>query len=298
MPQTYAGLSIAAALLTMALKAGGYLLTGSVALLSDALESGVNLLAAGMTLWMLTVAAQPPDAEHPFGHSKFEYLASAVEGGGIGVAAVGIALTAWGRLHQPVALPSLTEGMALTGLATVINGGTAWILWRAGRRLRSIALRADAHHLLTDVWTSVGGLLGLGIVRYTGWLWVDPVVALAMALHIAWVSYHLLQETVAGLVDTALPPADLALLQTVLTDYTAQGIRFHALRTRRAGRRRFVSVHILVPGDWSVTQGHNLCDRLEQAIAQALPGTAVITHLEPLEDPLSWQDEDLERFPT
>ncbi len=298
MPQTYARLSIAAAVLTMALKAGGYLLTGSVALLSDALESGVNLLAAGMTLWLLQVAEQPPDEEHPFGHSKFEYLASAVEGGGIGMAAVGIALTAWGRLHQPPALSALTEGMAWTGLATVINGGTAWILWRAGRRLRSIALQADAHHLLTDVWTSIGGLLGLGIVHATGWLWVDPVVALAMALHIAWVSYRLLQETVAGLVDTALPPADRAILQQVFTPYTAQGIRFHALRTRGAGRRRFVSVHVLVPGDWSVQQGHRLCDRLEQTIAQALPGTAVLTHLEPLEDPLSWQDEDLERFPT
>ncbi len=298
MPQTYAGLSIAAAVLTMALKTGGYWLTGSVALLSDALESGVNLLAAGMTFWLLRVAAQPPDAEHPFGHSKFEYLASAVEGGGIGMAAVGIALTAWQRLQQPVALPALTEGMVLTGLATVINGGTAWILWRAGRRLRSIALRADAHHLLTDVWTSVGGLLGLGIVHATGWLWVDPVVALAMALHIAGVSYRLLQETVAGLVDTALPPADQTVLQQILTEYTAQGIQFHALRTRGAGRRRFVSVHVLVPGDWSVHQGHRLCDRLEQTIAHALPGTAVLTHLEPLEDPLSWQDEDLERFPT
>ncbi|MGQ9864889.1 MAG: cation diffusion facilitator family transporter [Pseudanabaenaceae cyanobacterium] len=295
MPQTYAWLSIAAAVCTMALKTSGYLLTGSVALLSDALESGVNLLAAGVTLWLLRVAAQPADAEHPFGHSKFEYLASAVEGGGIGMAAVGIALTAWGRLHQPVALPALTEGIALTVLATAINGGTAWILWRAGRRLRSIALRADAHHLLTDVWTSVGGVLGLGIIHYTGWLWVDPVIALAMALHIAVVSYHLLQETVAGLVDTALPPTDLALLQTVLTDYTAQGLQFHALRTRRAGRRRFVSVHVLVPGAWSVQKGHDLCDRLEQTIAQALPGTAVLTHLEPLEDPASWQDEDLDR---
>ncbi|MFQ3679107.1 MAG: cation diffusion facilitator family transporter [Pseudanabaenaceae cyanobacterium] len=298
MPQTYAWLSIAAAVLTMALKAGGYLLTGSVALLSDALESGVNLLAAGVTLWMLQVAAQPPDAEHPFGHSKFEYLASAVEGGGIGIAAVGIALTAWGRLHQPVALPALTEGMVLTGLAAAINGGTAWVLWRAGRRLRSIALRADAQHLLTDVWTSMGGLLALGAIQRTGWLWLDPAIALVLALHIGVASYRLLKETIAGLVDTALPPADQALLKTVLADYAAQGIRFHALRTRGAGRRRFVSVHVLVPGDWSVQQGHNLCDRLEQDMAHALSGTAVITHLEPLDDPLSWQDISLDRSTT
>ncbi len=293
--RNYAVLSIGAALVTISLKFGAYLLTDSVGLLSDALESLVNLVAAIVALWALTFATKPPDIKHTFGHSKAEYFSSALEGALIIVAAVSIAVTAWSRLFAPQPLEQVGLGLGITIAATAINGGVALILLRAGRRLRSITLRADAHHLLTDVWTSVGVVLGILLVKVTGWLVLDPVIALVVAANIVWTGVRLLQETGSGLLDAALPVEEQEAISLLLGEYTNQGIQFHAIRTRAAGSRRFVSFHVLVPGEWTVQRGHDLCEEIELAISNALPGAHVITHLEPLEDPLSWADQELDR---
>ncbi len=291
----YVALSIGAALLTGALKFSAYWLTGSVGLFSDAAESLVNLIAALAAFWALTFAAQPPDLEHPFGHSKAEYFSSGLEGGLILVAAIGIAVAAWGRLFQPQPLGQLGLGLLIAVLAAAINGGVALILLRAGRRLRSITLRADAHHLLTDVWTTVGVVLALGLVQVSGWLVLDPLIALLVAANIVWTGLRLLRETGNGLLDASLPEVDQQLIAEILARYAERDILFHALRTRVAGARCFVSLHVLVPGQWSVQRGHDLCEEIELAIGHALPGSNVTTHLEPLEDPVSWQDQDLDR---
>ncbi|QUY43506.1 cation transporter [Acaryochloris sp. 'Moss Beach'] len=293
--RTYILLSIAASLVTMGLKFGAYQLTSSVGLFSDMAESSVNLIAALAAFWALTVAAQPPDKEHTFGHSKAEYFSSGLEGLLILVAAITIAITAIPRILDPQPIAELELGLGLSILSSLVNAGVAWVLLRAGKRLRSITLRADAHHLLTDVWTSVGVVAGLVIVKLTGWLILDPIMALLVAINIVWVSIKLIRETMSGLMDSALPESDQAVIRATLTAYQAQGIQFHALRTRVAGARNFVSFHVLVPGNWSVQKGHELCDVLEQAIMTALPGTHVMTHLEPIEDPVSWEDAVLDR---
>ena len=293
--RSYATLSIGAAILTIALKFGAYLLTGSVGLFSDAAESVVNLIAALVALWALTLAARPPDEEHAFGHSKAEYFSSGLEGALILIAAFSIGMAAWDRLFDPQPLEQVGLGLLLTLVATAVNGGVALILLRAGRRLRSITLRADAHHLLTDVWTSVGVVLGIAVVKLTGWLVLDPAIALLVAANIVWAGIRLLRETGYGLLDTALPAAEQQIIASTLLRYKKEGILFHALRTRVAGARRFVSLHVLVPGEWSVQRGHDLCEEIELAISRALPSTNVMTHLEPLEDPVSWEDQDLDR---
>jgi len=291
----YAFLSIGAALLNITLKFGAYLLTGSVGLLSDALESGVNLVAAVVAVWALSLAARPPDAEHAFGHSKAEYFSSGVEGALVLVAAAGIALAAGKRLLHPQPLEQLGLGLGLTLVATVINGGLAWTMFRAGRRLRSITLRADAHHLLTDVWTSVGVFLGVFLVKLTSWLVLDPIIALIVAVNIVWTGWRLLHETGSGLLDAALPVDEQRLITDIFLPYQEQGIQFHALRTRVAGTRHFINFHVLVPGKWTVQRGHALCEEIELKVIQALPGTCILTHLEPLEDLTSWDDQDLDR---
>lgn len=291
----YAVLSIGAALLTIALKLGAYLLTGSVGLLSDALESLVNLVAALVALWALTFAARPPDAEHAFGHNKAEYFSSALEGTLILVAAASIAVAAWDRLFHPQPIEQVGLALLLSLVATAVNGGVAMILLKAGRRLRSVTLRADAHHLFTDVWTSAGVVLGILLVKLTGWLVLDPIIALIVAVNIVWAGFRLLRETGLGLLDTALPTDEQQLITTILNSYKKQGIQFHAIRTRTAGTRRFVSFHVLVPGEWTVQRGHDLSEEIELAICEALPATHVTTHLEPVEDPLSWADQELDR---
>lgn len=294
--RSYAFLSIAAAVITIALKFGAYLLTQSVGLLSDALESGVNLVAAMVALWALTYAAKPADEEHAFGHSKAEYFSSGAEGVLIIVAAISIAFEAWNRLLHPAPLTQLGLGLTLSLVATAVNGVVAFILLQAGRRLRSITLRADAHHLFTDVWTSGGVIIGILVVKMTGWLILDPLIAIAVAVNILWAGFRLLQETASGLLDAALPKQEQDAILSILNEYECQDIQFHALRTRIAGTRRFVSLHVLVPGSWTVQQGHDLCEAIELAIIQALPGTNVTTHLEPLEDPTSWNDQELDRY--
>lgn len=292
-PRAYALLSISAAVLTALLKLAAWSATGSVGLLSDALESTVNLAAACMAFWALSLAAKPADEEHPFGHSKAEYFSSGVESGLILVAAVAIIQAAAGRLAQPEPLADLGSGMALTLLATAINALVAWTLLRASRRFDSIGLRADAHHLLTDVWTSVGVVAGLALVQITGLQILDPLIAIAVALNIVGTGWGLLRETASGLLDRALPAEEQARLEHVLDRHRNAGLAFHAVKGRVAGSRRFVSLHVLVPGDWSVADGHRICDQLEQEIELILPRTDVITHLEPIEDPASWRDERL-----
>jgi cation diffusion facilitator family transporter len=289
-------LSIGAALSTIALKFTAYFLTGSVGLFSDAAESIVNLIAAVVALWALTLAARPPDTQHTFGHSKAEYCSSALEGLLILVAAASIGIAAWNRLVHPQPLGQIGLGLGLSLVASAINGGVAVILLRAGRRLRSITLRADAHHLLTDVWTTGGIVLGLIVVQWTGWLVLDPVIALVVAMNIVWAGFRLLRETGMGLMDTALPANEQQVISAILTNYKEQGIQFHAMRSRVAGARCFVYFHVLVPGKWTVQRGHDLCEEIELAISRALPGTHVFTHLEPLEDPLSWADQELDRL--
>jgi cation diffusion facilitator family transporter len=291
--RSYAALSISAAILTIALKFGAYVLTGSVGLLSDAFESIVNLVAALAAFWALSYAAKPPDAGHTFGHSKAEYFSSALEGLLILVAAVSIAIAAGERLLHPQPIEQVGLGLALSLVATAINGGVAWTLLQASRRLRSITLRADAHHLLTDVWTSVGVVVGIGLVSVTGWLVLDPIVALLVAANIVWTGVKLLIETGSGLLDAAIPEDEQKEIARIMREYEAQNIQFHALRTRVAGTRRFVAFHVLVPGAWTVQRGHDACEAIEQAIALALPGTDVTTHLEPAEDPISWDDQKL-----
>lgn len=294
--RAYAMLSIAAATSTIALKFGAYLLTNSVSLFSDAAESVVNLVAAIVAVWALSLAAQPPDEEHTFGHSKAEYFSSGLEGALILVAAISIGVAAISRLIDPQPIEKVDIGLVLSLVATAINGGVAVILLQAGKRLRSITLRADAHHLLTDVWTSAGVLIGLLLVKATGWLILDPIIAIIVAANIVWAGFKLLKETGYGLLDTALPLAEQKIITDLLAPYDRQGILFHAMRSRVAGSRRFVSFHILVPGDWTVQRGHDLSEEIELAIGRALPSTHIITHLEPLEDPVSWQDQGLDRL--
>ncbi len=290
--RSYAALSIGAAILTIGLKFGAYALTGSVGLLSDAFESIVNLVAAIAAFWALSFAAKPPDAKHTFGHSKAEYFSSALEGILILVAAGSIFIAAGERLFHPQPIEQAGLGLALALVATAINGGVARILFQASRRLRSITLRADAHHLLTDVWTSVGVVLGIGLVSVTGWLVLDPIVALLAAANIVWTGLKLLGETGSGLLDSAIPDDEQEAIALIVSEYKTEGIQFHAMRSRVAGAHRFVSFHVLVPGAWTVKRGHDVCEAIEQAIALALPGTDVITHLEPSEDPISWNDEN------
>ena len=291
----YAYLSIAAALSTILLKGVAWWLTGSVGLLSDALESFVNLAGAMMALAMLSLAALPADDNHAHGHGKAEYFSSAFEGFLILLAAIGIAYAAIGRLLQPQPLESVGIGLAVSVIASIINLATARILMDVGRKANSITLEADAHHLMTDVWTSAGVIAGVGLVWATGWLWLDPVIALLVALNIVWTGWQLLQRSAAGLMDVSVPAADLEAIEAVLDRYRGQGLDFHALRTRQAGSRAFVSLHVLVPGAWSVQLAHDWSERIEADLRQAVSYAHVTTHLEPLEDPLSLADQDLDR---
>ena len=291
----FAWLSIAVALVTIVLKTVAYLVTGSVGLLSDAVESGVNLVGGLMALAMLTIAARPADEDHAYGHSKAEYFSSGVEGGLILVAGVSIAVAAAQRLIVPKLLQEVGVGLVVSASAALVNLAAAIVLLRAGRRHNSITLEANAHHLLTDVWTSIGVIAGVALVALTDWSWLDPVVALLVAANILWVGSSILRRSILGLMDTALSPADLAVVRTILESYGAGGVQFHALRSRQSGARKFVSVHVLVPGDWTVNRGHGLLEHIEADIRRALPETTVFTHLESLDDPASWEDQTLER---
>ncbi len=293
--QRYAWLSIATALATIILKTAAWYLTGSVGLLSDALESGVNLAGAIMALSMLRLAATPPDERHAYGHGKAEYFSSAFEGLLIFIAAISIGIAAIDRLLAPQALEQLGIGLAVSAVATILNLLMARALLRQGRLHGSIALEADGHHLMTDVWTSVGVVAGVAAAGLTGWLWLDPLLALAVAVHILHTGWQLLRRSLSGLMDEAVPKEVQQAIDKVLTEHRQRGIDFHALLTRQAGSRVFVSVHLLVPGAWTVQRGHELAEQIEADLRTAVPRASVLTHLEPLEDPASQADILLDR---
>jgi cation diffusion facilitator family transporter len=291
----FAWLSIATAVITIALKATAYLLTGSVGLLSDALESGVNLVTAVLALIILTVAAQPPDDEHAYGHDKAEYFSGGVEGTLILIAAGTIILSAVRSFFNPQPLEQLGIGIGVSVAAAVCNWVTGRILLRAGEQHNSITLTAGAHHLLADVWTSGGVVVGITIVAFTGWQPLDPLLAILVALHILRSGLRLVRQAVNGLMDMSLPQSELDQVVKILEKHSSSKVQYHALRTRQSGAQRFVTVHIQVPGAWSVQRGHSLLEEIERDLRQAISPVSVVTHLEPVEDPVSWQDIPLNR---
>lgn len=286
----FAWLSIAAAVLTIALKAGAYLLTGSVGLLSDAAESVVNLVAALVALLALSVAARPADDTHNYGHAKAEYFSAAVEGVMIFVAAVFIIWQAADRFLHPEPLENVGVGLAISVAASVVNGVVALVLLRAGGRHRSITLVADGKHLLTDVWTSAGVVVGVLLVAWTGWLRLDPLIAALVGLNIVRTGWHLVRDSVDGLMDHAPSAQGQQAIAEVLASFAGDEVRFHAVRLRESGHQVFVAMHVLVPGEWTVQRGHDLLERVEGRLTEAVPHLVVDTHLEPLEDPRSYED--------
>ncbi len=294
----FAWLSVGAAILTIILKTIAYLLTDSVGLLSDALESIVNLIGALMALAMLTIAARPADEDHVYGHSKAEYFSSGVEGMLILFAALSICITAVPRLIAPKPLEQIKLGLAISIIASLINLSVALILMRVGKQRHSITLEADAQHLLTDVWTSVGILVGVSAVILTGWERLDPIVAILVAGNIVWSGVRIIRKSVLGLMDTALSGEEQDIILKALEPYIKIGIQYHALRTRQSGARQFVSLHVLVPGMWTVQHSHQLLEDIEADIRRVLPGVTVFTHLESLDDPSSWEDMNLDRKET
>lgn len=292
----FAWLSIAAAIVTITLKAGAYYITGSVGLLSDALESIINLVAAIVALWVLKIAAQPPDEEHAFGHGKVEYFSSGIEGALIIIAACSIVYAAAERLINPQPLEQIGVGLVISLVATGVNFFVARVLLRAGKTHHSIVLEADGHHLMSDVWTTIGVVVGIGAVALTGWWRLDPILAILVALNILWAGWKLIHRSVLGLIDTSLPKEMHEKIVKILDEFAAQyEMDYHALRTRQSGTQKFINVHILVPGKWTVAEGHDLLEKIEARLCTEIRNTAVFTHLEPIEAPESYQDIELIR---
>ncbi len=289
--QKFAWLSIATGIVVFGMKIGAYLATGSVGLLSDALESTVNIVAAVVALLALRTAMKPADEVHHFGRGKAEYFSASIEGFMILLAALIIVYTAVERIITPRPLEAIGWGLTISTLASVLNGAVAIILIRVGKAHRSPVLEADGKHLLTDVWTSVGVIVGVGLVVVTGWDRLDGIVALAVGLNIIVTGVNLLRSSTAGLMDKALSPEDHSKIVEVLQKHESETIKFHALQTREAGRQRFVSMHVLVPGAWTIQQGHDLSEIIEAEIKSHLEHTVVSTHVEPIEDERSWADE-------
>ncbi len=292
----YAWLSIAAAISTIVLKSYAYWLTNSVGLLSDALESLINLVAAIIALSALTLAAKPADDDHPYGHDKIEYFSSGAEGIMILLAAVSIAYSAWERLNNPQLIQQLDLGLIISFVATLINLIVARVLITAGKKYRSITLEADGRHLLTDVWTTVGIIAGIGTLAVLQWLgykdWeiLDPIIAMIVSVNILWAGIGLIRRAFAGLMDVSLNQEELETIKKVLDDFVLQqGIQYHELRTRYSGSQRFLSVHILVPGYWTVQKGHDLLELIERELSKQFDRIDIDTHLEPVEDSASWQ---------
>ena len=284
-------MSIVVSVVVFGMKMAAWWATGSVGLLSDALESTVNIVAAVVALFALRTAMKPADAMHHFGRGKAEYFSASIEGFMILLAALIIVYTAIDRIISPRELEQIGWGLTISTVAAVINGGAALILLRAGKLHRSPVLIADGKHLMTDVWTSVGVIVGVGLVVVTGWNRLDGIVALAVGLNIIVTGINLLRSSTAGLMDKALSDDDHLKIVKVLTKYESDEVKFHALQTREAGRQRFVSMHVLVPGAWTIQKGHDLSENLEADIIAELPETIITTHVEPLEDERSWADE-------
>ncbi len=289
-PIRFVWLSIVASIITITLKTLAWLMTDSVGLLSDAMESVINLFAAVIALVALTIALRPPDRNHPFGHHKAEYFSSVIEGILILVAAISIGYAAITRLIHPQPIASISLGLIISISATAVNWITAIILLKAGKRHHSITLEADAHHLMTDVYTTGGVIAGLILVHFTGWLWLDPVIAIGVAINIVFTGTKLIGRSVSGLMDQALPEADMEVINTILKKHENSNIQHHALYTRRASSRNFITFHLLVPGSWSVTRGHELTKLIERDLEEALPRSDIFIHLEPEGDPESFDD--------
>jgi len=289
--------SIVAAVVTIALKGISFLLTGSVGLLSEALESCVNLVAALVALVVLSIAEKPADAEHAFGHSKAEYFSSAIEGGLIIAAACSIVWSAYPRLIHPQPLENVGFGLLISLSASLINLVMGLVLLHQGKRHHSVTLTADGKHLMTDVWTSVGVVVAIGLVKVTGILVLDPIIAMLVALNIIWTGYRLMVQSARGLIDTAIPNEERQEVELIFDQFRESGIEFHSLMTRQAGQRKFISVHILVPGEWTVQRGHDLLEVIEGRVRDnfKFPVT-VFTHLEPVEDPVSHSDIGIDRL--
>ena len=281
---SYLKLSIAVALATIALKTGAWWLTGSVGLLSDAMESVVNLAGAIFALAMVTIAARPPDEDHPFGHHKAEYFSSGFEGTLIFVAALAIIWAAVDRLHSPQPLQRLSIGLALSVISSVMNGVLAWAMLKKAREHRSMALEADARHLFADVWTSVGVVIGLLLAAATGWLWLDPLVAIAVAANVAREGFSLVRRSADGLMDRAVEPATQRQIDEVLADFVHPNtLRFDHITTRRAGQRLFVDVHMHMPSSWTLQRAAALRTSVEQALMAAVPGLRATIQLLPMD---------------
>ncbi|GAA1481037.1 cation diffusion facilitator family transporter [Gordonia sinesedis] len=285
----FALLSIAAALVTITLKTGAWLVSGSVGLLSDAAESLVNLVAAIGAFIALRIVARPADDSHNFGHTKAEYFSAVFEGVLIVIASVTIVVAAVDRLLNPRELDAVGLGLVISVIATAVNGTVAWVLLRAGRRYRSITLEADGKHLMTDVWTTVGVVAGVFLVAVTGWLPLDSLVAIAVAINILVAGGRLVWRSGAGLMDAAMPAAQRHIIDTVLDGFRARGVDFHDIRTREAGHERFVQLHMLVPGTWTVQQGHDLAEEVEDALDAELDDLRITIHLEPIDDPRAYE---------
>ncbi len=297
-PKFYAGLSILTSVVTLALKFGAYAVTGSMGMLSDAVEAFVNIAAAMVAFAALAYAESGPDREHNFGHEKVQYFSSGLEGALIFVAAAAIVWSAVPRLLDPRPITQLGLGLALSVAAAAANAACAWVMLKAARGHRSITLEADARHLLSDVWTTAGVVAGVIAAGATGWLVLDPLVAIAVAVQILWTGWHLVKRSFDGLMDRALPDEEHAKIVAVLDSVRHEGGDYHLLRTRQAGSHGFVDVHVLVPGVTTVQAGHDLVERLERAITAQVPHVELLIHLEPIEDPRSWDDPNDKRART
>lgn len=294
--ERYAWISTCAALATIALKTLAWHVTGSVGLLSDALESLINLAAALLALSMLRLAAAPPDEAHPYGRYKAEYFASGIEGALIVFAAVSIAIAAVPRLAAPQPIVAPVLGIVLSAAASAINLGVGLLLISAGKRLHSIALEADGHHLMSDVWTSAGVVVGVALVALTGWQLLDPLIAIAVAVHIVWTGFMLMRRSFSGLLDAAIPEAERADIEKIFAEYRRRyGMQFHALLTRQAGAQRFVSFHMLLPDTWTVADAHRLSEEIEERIRSLVPNAITLTHMEPITQRASYDDIKLNR---
>ncbi|MDQ3635039.1 MAG: cation diffusion facilitator family transporter [Acidobacteriota bacterium] len=292
----YAWLSVVAVIVTILLKTSVYFYTNSVGLLSDALESIINLAAAILAVWMIKIAERPPDDNHEFGHDKAEYFSSGIEGTLITLAALGIIVTAVPRLFSPQPVENIGIGLSISFVAALINLIVGQILIKVGKENDSIVLEADGHHLMTDVWTSVGIFVAIGVVALTDWFILDPFIALIVAVNISWMGYKLIRRSVLGLMDTVIDVDSAKKATEVLNKYKSEiGIDYHAFRTRKSGARKFIYFHLLVPDEWTVKKGHDLAEEIELKILQKIPHSAVFIHLEPLEDPTSFNDVELFR---
>jgi len=294
--QHFLYLSIAAAVVTILLKFYAYHITRSIGFMSDALESLVNLFAAVFALIMLHLSRKPADEGHAFGHSKAEYFSSAAEGSLILIAAFSIIRSAIARLIEPVPLENINTGLLFSLLASLVNLVVGLVLIKNGKKRKSLILEADGRHLMTDVWTSAGVIAGIVVVKFTGWVVIDPIIAILVALNIIYTGYKLISRSASGLMDAAIPDEDIQKVTAYLDSLKEQDIEYHSLLTRSAGQRKFISLHLLVPGDWSVQKGHDLADRIEQTIGSLFDeAVTVSTHIEPVEDPASMNDIGLDR---